>query len=296
MILPGRCRHGVLIEVAELLPVGEADEASGLISRYNREFPVDGGDEHGRCPTGVAPGLHWSNRRSCVIQPLGNANGLLADVVVDLLGEAGVAEAYGQPVGNDLSSVSSVATRARASGSKAKPLITASRMPPLRRDAHRLGALLSSAAKVAAPRRSRNGARVVPDLDLWRGHAFLPEDSVLGEIPRLHETESVLCVRSWSTCTTSPPAGATGTWPSLRTGRAHRRRRDPPHPANRQAGQPELSEDRRTAFGYVNLGDPQNAEWGYMDLNELRDLLVHVRGMPLYVERDLHWTPKPLLG
>ena len=56
----------------------------------------------------------------------------------------------------------------------------------------------------------------------------------------------------------------------------------------------ELDEDRRIAFGYANLGDPQCAEWGYIDLNELRDLAVrHPVGFPLVVERDLHWTPRP---
>ena len=50
----------------------------------------------------------------------------------------------------------------------------------------------------------------------------------------------------------------------------------------------ELDGDRRIAFGYVNLGDDQNAEWGYMDLTEMRDIVV--RDL-LVVERDLDWTP-----
>jgi len=50
----------------------------------------------------------------------------------------------------------------------------------------------------------------------------------------------------------------------------------------------ELDGDHRIAFGYVNLGDDQNAEWGYMDLTELRGIVVHDR---LVVERDLDWAP-----
>lgn len=41
-------------------------------------------------------------------------------------------------------------------------------------------------------------------------------------------------------------------------------------------------------FGYACLGDPQCAEWGYIDLPELEALRVQGR---LVVERDLHWTP-----
>jgi hypothetical protein len=44
-----------------------------------------------------------------------------------------------------------------------------------------------------------------------------------------------------------------------------------------------------TAFGYACLGDPQNAEWGYVSLPELEQVNVH-HGL-LIVERDLDWTP-----
>jgi hypothetical protein len=43
------------------------------------------------------------------------------------------------------------------------------------------------------------------------------------------------------------------------------------------------------AFGYACLGDPQNAEWGYLHLPELEQVNVH-DGL-LIVERDLDWTP-----
>lgn len=54
----------------------------------------------------------------------------------------------------------------------------------------------------------------------------------------------------------------------------------------------ELDEDRRRAFGYVNLNDEQNAELGYFDMFELKSLLVASHGYPVVVERDLGWTPR----
>jgi hypothetical protein len=49
----------------------------------------------------------------------------------------------------------------------------------------------------------------------------------------------------------------------------------------------EYRPETREAFGYVSLGMPGCAEWGYIALDEL-ELLNH-RGM--VVERDLLWTP-----
>lgn len=50
----------------------------------------------------------------------------------------------------------------------------------------------------------------------------------------------------------------------------------------------------RLAFGYVCLGDPDCAEWGYFDLDELASITVeHPVGFRLAVERDLYWTPRP---
>ena len=43
-----------------------------------------------------------------------------------------------------------------------------------------------------------------------------------------------------------------------------------------------------TFFGFANLNDPQNAEWGYISLNELAAIDLH----GLEVDRDLHWQPK----
>ncbi len=55
-------------------------------------------------------------------------------------------------------------------------------------------------------------------------------------------------------------------------------------------------------FGYANLGDDLNAEWGYISLEELREIKVsvpllkdekHIGSIPAEVDRDLHWRPKP---
>lgn len=42
-------------------------------------------------------------------------------------------------------------------------------------------------------------------------------------------------------------------------------------------------------FGYACLGDPDNAEWGYVSLPELEGVNLH-DGLVI-VERDLHWSP-----
>ena len=52
----------------------------------------------------------------------------------------------------------------------------------------------------------------------------------------------------------------------------------------------ELGDDTWEAFGYANLGDAQNAEWGYFSMPELEEVLV---GPGLVVERDLDWVPQP---
>ncbi len=42
-------------------------------------------------------------------------------------------------------------------------------------------------------------------------------------------------------------------------------------------------------FGFVNLGDPQNAEWGYFCLQELRQVRI---ALGFEVERDIWWRPR----
>jgi hypothetical protein len=46
----------------------------------------------------------------------------------------------------------------------------------------------------------------------------------------------------------------------------------------------ELDDDSWIGFSYVNLGDPQNAEWGYVDLAELEAINI---GPGFVVERHL---------
>ena len=50
----------------------------------------------------------------------------------------------------------------------------------------------------------------------------------------------------------------------------------------------EYSPKDRLFFGFANLGDPQNAEWGYISLDELAG--ININGIE--VDRDLYWKPK----
>jgi hypothetical protein len=50
----------------------------------------------------------------------------------------------------------------------------------------------------------------------------------------------------------------------------------------------EYRPESREAFGYVSLGMPGCAEWGYISLDELEQLTTSGGQV---VERDLHWTP-----
>lgn len=70
----------------------------------------------------------------------------------------------------------------------------------------------------------------------------------------------------------------------------------------------ELDPAEGLAFGYACLGDPANAEWGYVSLAELAALRLGVKvvmrselgdnwspaahGLPMVVERDLYWEPR----
>lgn len=57
-------------------------------------------------------------------------------------------------------------------------------------------------------------------------------------------------------------------------------------------------------FGFANLGDPMNAEWGYFKLSDLAGTEVmapvvnaqtqELMGfLPVFVEWDEYWTPRP---
>jgi hypothetical protein len=124
----------------------------------------------------------------------------------------------------------------------------------------------------------------VLEIDKIRGHAFAPPGQVLMGIPRLYATEDT-------------PADDKTIWLHYFAGAC-----------NWYVA--ELSEAGDIAFGYANLGDPVNAEWGYIHLPELAELHlggdVHeVRVMgddepvrllvrpPVVVERDLYWTARP---
>lgn len=49
----------------------------------------------------------------------------------------------------------------------------------------------------------------------------------------------------------------------------------------------EYSPEDRLFFGWACLGDLQNAEWGYISLDELKELKVKF----MEVDRDLHFVP-----
>jgi len=44
-------------------------------------------------------------------------------------------------------------------------------------------------------------------------------------------------------------------------------------------------------FGFVNLNDEQNSEWGYFSLDELK--AISVRGLEIDCELEEFWEPKP---
>ena len=53
-----------------------------------------------------------------------------------------------------------------------------------------------------------------------------------------------------------------------------------------------LDPETNEAFGFVNLGDAQCAELGYIDMNKLTRLKIPPFGLP--IERDRHFDPMPL--
>lgn len=100
-----------------------------------------------------------------------------------------------------------------------------------------------------------------------RGHAFLPDEATLLAVPPLYATEATPLAEKLLHLHYF--VGACD-W----------------YVAELDTTQPGL------AFGYVDLGDPANAEWGYFDLAELASIAAeHPSGLRLVVERDLDWTP-----
>ncbi len=55
----------------------------------------------------------------------------------------------------------------------------------------------------------------------------------------------------------------------------------------------EYSPNDRIFFGFADLGDPVNAEWGYVSLDEMESVTMPAPFQSLGIERDLHWTEKP---
>ncbi|MEV6922957.1 UvrD-helicase domain-containing protein [Dactylosporangium sp. NPDC051485] len=94
-----------------------------------------------------------------------------------------------------------------------------------------------------------------------RGHPFYPPAEVAAALPRLYGTDgmppeqTVLHVHYFG--------GSTDVWLA------------------------EYDPGTGEGFGYINLGDPADAEWGYVSLPELEAIN---RGLTI-IERDLHWTP-----
>ncbi len=105
----------------------------------------------------------------------------------------------------------------------------------------------------------------VPRETQWlrRGHPFYPPAELAVTIPALYATENVPCAAK--TIHLHYFAGGCDWWLA------------------------EYDPATGRGFGYVCLGDPQCAEWGYVDLAELEEVSV-ARGLVI-VERDLHWTP-----
>lgn len=120
-------------------------------------------------------------------------------------------------------------------------------------------------------------APAVLDTDRARnGQSLLPPPEVLADVPPVYATENV------------PPADKT-VWLHYFVGSA-------------DWWLVELNPESGLAFGYASLGDPQLAEWGYVDLTELATVRVPIRlllrerprrevQLEGAVERDEHWTP-----
>ncbi|HYQ85292.1 MAG TPA: hypothetical protein VEP28_15045 [Rubrobacter sp.] len=123
----------------------------------------------------------------------------------------------------------------------------------------------------------------IAEVDVHRGHPFYPPDDEWERIPGLYDTEKIPTAKKLIMLHYF--VGGFDWWVA------------------------EVDPDRTRAFGYVCLNDPANAEWGYIDLIDLATLyrpgdvlrevlddeLLRMRiRPPLVVERDLHWTVRPV--
>lgn len=121
-------------------------------------------------------------------------------------------------------------------------------------------------------RTSKGPTMTTPVTDRLRGHSFLPDAATLATIPAIYGTEDTPCAEK--IVHLHYFVGACD-WYVV-----------------------ELDAETGEAFGYANLGDDQNAEWGYISLAELSTISVPAfrfgdATVRLPVERDLHWTPGP---
>ncbi|HKS98268.1 MAG TPA: UvrD-helicase domain-containing protein, partial [Rugosimonospora sp.] len=94
-----------------------------------------------------------------------------------------------------------------------------------------------------------------------RGHDFYPPADLAASVPRLYATERQPAEDK--TLHLHYFGGAIDVWLA------------------------EYDPDTGTGYGYVCLGNPDDAEWGYVSLPELEPIN---RGL-LIIERDLYWTP-----
>lgn len=106
----------------------------------------------------------------------------------------------------------------------------------------------------------------MPSPDDLRGHPFLPDD--ISDIPALGATEETSLAAKTIYLRFFTNAGS-AYWLIA-----------------------EIDPETLEAFGYAEI-IPGGGEWGYISLTELRDLHVATSIIPVIVERDLHFTPRP---
>lgn len=104
-------------------------------------------------------------------------------------------------------------------------------------------------------------------IDELRGHEFLPAE-LRAQIPALYATDGVPFGEKTVYCHFFVAA------------------------ANWYIAELGTGEEADLAFGHCDLGLGMG-EWGYVDISELRTLVVRTpQGLGLIVERDLHFEPK----
>jgi hypothetical protein len=110
-----------------------------------------------------------------------------------------------------------------------------------------------------------------------RGHAFLPPRKVLDKAPAAYATENVAA--------------------EDKTIIAHYFSSGADYYIAEMWQEPDEEGERSRwmAFGYARLAShPEGQEWGYLDLDELEQVRGRTtQGMPVLVERDMHWQPTP---